>query len=290
MKIPSVPLLLTAAAAVAMLPLSASAESAQEIVAKFEIQKMAALEGYLKANPKADDKEATITAIIDSAAALEDQDKLISYLEKKYEIMDKGPDADLQTLIGGVVQPLLGSMKATDDTDGALKFIEQVKADLATNPESEGINQFLDQLVGQMTQPGVGSSMDIAFTSTAGDEVDLSKMEGKVVLVDFWATWCGPCIAEMPNVIAAYEKYQEKGFEVIGISLDQDKEKLESYTEDNGMNWPQYFDGKGWENDIASKFGIQGIPATYLIGKDGKIVATDLRGGALEAQLEELLK
>ncbi len=146
MNIRSISPLLAAAAALAMLPQLASAETAEDIVAKFETQKMAALEGYLKANPEAADKEATITALIDSSAALQDQDKLLIYLEQKYEIMDKGPDADLQTLIGSVVQPLIGSKKANGDAAGALKFIEQVKTDLAANPESEGINKFLDLL------------------------------------------------------------------------------------------------------------------------------------------------
>ena len=290
MNQPSITPLFVAAAAVAMLPQLAVAESTEEIVQKYESQKMAALEGYLKDNPDAEDKEAAITALIDSAASLKDQDKLVSFLEQKYAIMDKGPQADLQTLMGDVVQMLLGSMKAKGDVPGALKFIDEVKADLADNPESEGINNFLDQLATQFQQPQVGSTMEIAFTSTSGEEIDLAKMSDKVVLVDFWATWCGPCIAEMPNVIAAYEKYKDKGFEVIGISLDDDKEKLEEFTRKNGMPWPQYFDGKGWENEIASRYKITGIPATYLIGKDGRIVATDLRGGALEAQLEELLK
>ncbi len=289
MKIPSFAIIL-AAAAVAMIPAFAAAESAQDIVKKFEGEKMAALEAYLKANPDAKDKEEAVTALIDSAAAMEDQDKLFVYLQQKYDLMDKGPEADLQMLVGGVIQPLLGAQMAKGDTDGAKKFIEQVKTDLAAHPMSANVNQFLDQLAGQLNQPQVGTKMDIAFTSTAGDEIDLSKMEGKVVLVDFWATWCGPCVAEMPNVIAAYQKYHDKGFEVVGISLDQDKEAMERFTADKGMTWPQYFDGEGWGNKIAQKFGISGIPATFLIGKDGKIVATDLRGGALEAQLDELLK
>lgn len=289
MKLPSFPIVL-AAVALAMLPSLAAAESAQDIVKKFESEKMASLEAYLKANPDAKDKEIAVTALIDSAAAMEDQDKLHVYLQQKYELMDKGPEADLQVLIGGVVQPLLGAQMAKGDADAAKKFIEQVKTDLAAHPMSANVNQFLEQLAGQLNQPQVGNKMDIAFTSTAGDEIDLSKMEGKVVLVDFWATWCGPCVAEMPNVIAAYQKYQDKGFEVVGISLDQDKEAMERFTADKGMTWPQYFDGEGWGNKIAQKFGISGIPATFLIGKDGKIVATDLRGGALEAQLDELLK
>ena len=114
-------------------------------------------------------------------------------------------------------------------------------------------------------------------------------MSGKVVLVDFWATWCPPCVAEMPNVIAAYNQYHDQGFEIIGISLDQDKDALLAFTKENKMPWPQYFDGKGWSNEIAGQYGIRGIPATFLIGKDGKIAATDLRGPALKSKLDELL-
>ena len=290
MNIRSILPLLAVAAAVAMPPQPVSAESTEEIVQKFETQKMAALQNYLKENPEAEDKEAAITALIDSAASLQDQDKLATFLRQKYEVMDKGPNADLQTLIGDVVQMILGSMKAKGDVPGALKFIEQVKTDLATNPESEGINNFLDQLATQFQQPQVGSGLDIAFTSTEGDEIDLAKMNGKVVLVDFWATWCGPCIAEMPNVIAAYEKYKDKGFEVIGISLDDNRDDFDQYIEQNGITWPQHYDGKKWQNEIALQYKITGLPATYLIGKDGKIIATDLRGGALEAQLEKLLQ
>jgi thiol-disulfide isomerase/thioredoxin len=132
--------------------------------------------------------------------------------------------------------------------------------------------------------------LEIAFTDTQGNEFDLAKLKGKVVLVDFWATWCGPCVAEMPNVIAAYEKFHDKGFEIVGISLDQDKDSLLKFIEEQKMPWPQYFDGKGWENEIAGRYGIRGIPATFLVGKDGKIAASNLRGGALEAKLAELLK
>lgn len=285
MKLPYLPTLV----AIAMIANPLMAESVEDIVKKFDSQKIEALDAYLKANPKADDKEDAITALIAASAAVDDHEQMLAYLKQKYDIMDKGADADLEILIGGVVQPLLGSYLAAGDAESAKTFIETVKTDLAAHPMSAQVNQFLEQLGAKLNQPTVGSTMDIAFTSTAGDEIDLSKMNDKVVLVDFWATWCGPCVAEMPNVIAAYEKYHDKGFEVVGISLDQDKEALDSFTKERGMTWPQYFDGKGWENPIAGKFGITGIPATFLIGKDGKIVATDLRGPALEAQLEKLL-
>ena len=133
--------------------------------------------------------------------------------------------------------------------------------------------------------------MEIAFTSLQGEKVDLAEMKGKVVLIDFWATWCAPCIGELPNVRKAYEAYHEKGFEIIAISLDKegDKEKLENFIKEKELPWAQCFDGLGWETPLVRKYGVAGIPATFLVGKDGKIAATNLRGPALEAEVEKLL-
>ena len=91
--------------------------------------------------------------------------------------------------------------------------------------------------------PGVGDTMAIQFTSTTGEEIDLAAMSDKVVLVDFWATWCGPCVAEMPHVISTYEKYKDAGFAVVGISLDSDQAALDLFVAEYKMDWPQYFDG-----------------------------------------------
>ena len=111
--------------------------------------------------------------------------------------------------------------------------------------------------------------LDLKFTAVDGTEVDLSKLRGKVVLVDFWATWCGPCMAEMPAVLAAYKKYHDKGFEIVGISLDQDKDSLLQVTKDKGMVWPQYFDGKGWGNEISSSVRHQRHPRHVARGQEG---------------------
>ena len=134
----------------------------------------------------------------------------------------------------------------------------------------------------------VGKPLDIQFTATDGSKVDLAKMKGKVVLIDFWATWCGPCVAELPNVKEAYAKLHPKGFEIVGISLDSSEDKLKKFIKDKEMPWPQYFDGQGWDNKISTKYGIRSIPAMWLVDKEGNLVDMNARGG-LEGKVEKLL-
>lgn len=130
---------------------------------------------------------------------------------------------------------------------------------------------------------------DFSEKDIDGKDLSVGKYKGKIVLVDFWATWCGPCVAELPNVLQTYEKYHSKGFEVIGISLDSDKGKLTSFVKAKNMPWPQAFDGGGWKNKLAQQYNVRSIPATYLIGKDGKIIAANLRGPALEQAVAKAL-
>ena len=114
-----------------------------------------------------------------------------------------------------------------------------------------------------------------------GQPLSLANYKGKVVMIDFWATWCPPCRGEVPNVVATYQKYHDKGFEIIGVSLDQDQQKLLAFTKENNMTWQQYFDGQGWGNKLAVKYGIESIPMTFLLDGNGKIIGKDLRGQEL---------
>ena len=134
----------------------------------------------------------------------------------------------------------------------------------------------------------VNKPLEMKFTAVDGRKVDLAQLRGKVVLIDFWATWCPGCLQEMPDVLATYKKYHSQGFEVVGISLDQSKASLTEFTKANGIQWPQFFDGQGWDNQISSQFGVSEIPAMLLIGKDGKIARPD-NSGDLASQVKKLL-
>lgn len=133
-------------------------------------------------------------------------------------------------------------------------------------------------------------AIDFTANDVNGNPVSLSSFKGKYVLVDFWASWCGPCRAENPNVVKAYNKYKDKNFTILGVSLDEDASKWKEAIEHDKLAWTQVSDLKGWKAEPAAKYGVRAIPANFLIDQDGKIIGHNLRGDKLEEKLAEVLK
>lgn len=145
-------------------------------------------------------------------------------------------------------------------------------------------------------EPKVGTEIgdiapEIKFKNPNGKTYKLSSLRGKYVLIDFWASWCGPCRRENPTVVRLYNKYKDQGFDVYSVSLDKSKSKWMSAIVKDGLIWENHVsDLKGWGSAATGLYGFRGIPYTVLIDKEGKVIATKLRGAALERKLEQLFK
>jgi thiol-disulfide isomerase/thioredoxin len=184
------------------------------------------------------------------------------------------------------------------------KFAEPAAAEARARrlQEEAAVNPALAQMAAGVLAIADAKRVPLAlrFTAADGREVDLAALRGKVVLIDFWATWCKPCMDEMPNVRRVYEAYRDRGFEVVGISFDKapgesprgmekTAAQVAEFARANGMSWPTHYDGQYWDNELGRRFAIRMLPTVFLLDRSGRLATTDAKGEKLEPAVRSLL-
>lgn len=180
------------------------------------------------------------------------------------------------------LQIVQSSLLLKADQSKGIAFLEQLSKD--QNPElTEAAKAALSKA------RLVGAKLDLSFVDSQGQPVDLNQLSGKVVLIDFWASWCPDCVREMPQVQQVYRTFESKGLTILGISLDKDRRAMDNFIAKHLIPWPQYFDGKGWKNDLVTKYSVHEIPEMWIINKKGIVETTSADVTQLASTVERLV-
>ena len=224
---------------------------------------------------------------VEKIAELEQADRAALVQQLAKEIQEGELDQD-ELQLAELAGNALAEAKLNEEASAALNlFAKYVEAN--GHPKASKIAQGLRGTANRLGL--MGNPIEIAGQTLDGKEFKIESLKGKVVLVDFWATWCGPCRAEFPNMLEQYDLYHSKGFEIVGISLDEDRDALDEFMKEEKLPWMQLHqnDGSGWGNENALRYGINGIPACFLVDQEGKVVSLECRGDELPKMLEKLL-
>ncbi len=222
---------------------------------------------------------------------IKDNDSAMAVLEAKAgELRTQRRGITMRYIGDHPKSPVSVSLLADMAVMGEYKKLDSLYKLLDPAAQKTGTGTRLGARIAVLKKSAVGEPMiDFTLPDVSGKDVKLSDFKGKYVLLDFWASWCGPCRAENPNVLKAFNQYKDKNFTVVGVSLDDDGDKWKKAIAEDGMPWIQLSDLKGFRNVVAKEYGIQAIPSTFLVSPEGIIVEKDLRGAALHKKLAELL-